>query len=72
LAWLRWHMGNGLQVALTYPPFDHRPGGHHLDGATPPEPDGRPETCGQITSLLVRRVKASQPGSTGSQNVATR
>jgi hypothetical protein len=35
-------------------------------GSWPAEPRG------QITSLLVRRLNASQPGSTGSQKVATR
>lgn len=29
-------MPQQVQVALNYPPFHHRPGGHHLDGASPP------------------------------------
>ena len=29
------------QVALNIPPHPHRPGRGHIDGATPPEPDGR-------------------------------
>jgi hypothetical protein len=37
-----------------------------------PWPSPARRRSGQITSRLVRRVKASQPGSTGSQNVATR
>lgn len=32
------------QVALTIPPWPHRPGGPHVDGLTPPAPDGRPGT----------------------------
>src|SRR5262245_5224960 len=32
------------QVALNIPPHDHRPGGPHIDGLTPPESDGRPGT----------------------------
>jgi hypothetical protein len=35
-------------------------------------PAARPLHGAQITSLRVSRVKVSQPGSTGSQNVATR
>ncbi|MGW0711255.1 phytanoyl-CoA dioxygenase family protein [Streptomyces sp. NPDC002643] len=30
------------QVATTIPPWTHRPGGPHVDGLTPCEPDGRP------------------------------
>ncbi|MGQ4329194.1 phytanoyl-CoA dioxygenase family protein [Streptomyces hayashii] len=30
------------QVATTIPPWPHRPGGPHVDGLTPTEPDGRP------------------------------
>lgn len=32
------------QVAVTIPPWHHHPGGPHLDGLTPPPPDGRPGT----------------------------
>ena len=32
------------QLATTIPPWPHRPGGPHVDGITPPEPDGRPGT----------------------------
>ncbi|WP_405735003.1 phytanoyl-CoA dioxygenase family protein [Streptomyces sp. NBC_01537] len=32
------------QVATTIPPWPHRPGGPHVDGLTPGEPDGRPGT----------------------------
>src|SRR4051794_7021169 len=28
-----------VQVALTFPPHDHRPGRGHIDGITPPEDD---------------------------------
>jgi ectoine hydroxylase-related dioxygenase (phytanoyl-CoA dioxygenase family) len=31
-----------VQVSLNLPPFDHRPGGPHVDGLAPPEADGRP------------------------------
>ena len=42
-----------VQVALTYPPYDHRPGGHHLDGASPPEPDGRPGPFTLLAGVLL-------------------
>jgi hypothetical protein len=32
------------QLGTTIPPWPHRPGGPHVDGLTPPEPDGRPGT----------------------------
>jgi hypothetical protein len=34
----------GVQVATTIPPWPYRPGGPHVDGLTPTEPDGRPGT----------------------------
>lgn len=34
----------GVQVATTVPPWPYRPGGPHVDGLTPAEPDGRPGT----------------------------
>lgn len=40
------------QVALNYPPFPHRPGGHHLDGAQA-EPDGRPGTFTMLVGVLL-------------------
>jgi len=32
------------QVAITIPPWPHRPGGPHVDGLSPTDPDGRPGT----------------------------
>jgi len=32
------------QLAVTVPTYRHRPGGPHLDGITPPLPDGTPST----------------------------
>jgi hypothetical protein len=32
------------QLATTIPPWRHRPGGPHVDGVTPPLPDGTPAT----------------------------
>ena len=39
------------QVALTTPPFPHRPGGPHVDGLTPGEPDGRPGTFSMLAGV---------------------
>jgi hypothetical protein len=40
-----------VQVALTIPPFPHRPGMHHLDGC-PPGPDG-PYTFTMLAGVLL-------------------
>lgn len=41
------------QIALNIPPHPHRPGRGHLDGATPPEPDGRPGTFTVLAGLML-------------------
>lgn len=39
------------QVALTIPPFHHRPGGPHVDGVTPTKPDGWPGTFSLLAGV---------------------
>jgi hypothetical protein len=39
------------QVATTIPPWPHRPGGPHVDGLTPPSPDGTPATFTMLAGL---------------------
>ena len=39
------------QVATTIPPWPHRPGGPHVDGLTPPPPDGRPGTFSMLAGV---------------------
>ena len=39
------------QVALTIPPFHHRPGGPHVDGVTPTKEDGWPGTFSLLAGL---------------------
>jgi Phytanoyl-CoA dioxygenase (PhyH) len=39
------------QVAVTVPPFMHRPGGPHVDGLTPAEADGRPGTFSLLAGV---------------------
>jgi hypothetical protein len=51
-----------VQVALNYPPFHHRPGGHHLDGASPPGPDGRPETFTLLAGVLLTDQSSDDMG----------
>jgi len=41
------------QVALNIPPYPHRPGGHHLDGVSVTEPDGRPGTFTMLAGILI-------------------
>ena len=47
-----------IQVSLNIPPWPHRPGGPHLDGLTPTEPDGRPGTFTMLAGILL----TDQPG----------
>jgi hypothetical protein len=46
------------QLATTIPPWPHRPAGPHVDGISPPSPDGRPETF----SLLAGAWLTDQAG----------
>jgi hypothetical protein len=39
------------QVAVTVPPWPHRPGGPHVDGLTPGEDDGRPGTFSVLAGV---------------------
>lgn len=39
------------QLATTIPPWPHRPGGPHVDGLTPGEPDGRPGTFSLLAGV---------------------
>jgi ectoine hydroxylase-related dioxygenase (phytanoyl-CoA dioxygenase family) len=46
------------QLALTFPPFPHRPGGPHIDGLTPLGDDGQPGTFTMLAGVLL----TDQPG----------
>ena len=39
------------QIAITTPPWPHRPGGPHVDGLTPGEADGRPGTFTMLAGV---------------------
>jgi hypothetical protein len=51
-----------VQISLNVPPFDHIPGGPHLDGLAPPEPDGRPGTFTLLAGILLTDQAAEQMG----------
>jgi len=42
-----------LQVALTFPPYQHIPARGHIDGLTPTEPDGRPGTFTLLMGVIL-------------------
>jgi hypothetical protein len=42
-----------VQVALTFPPYPHRPGGGHIDGVTPPPSAGRPGTFTMLAGVVL-------------------
>jgi len=51
-----------VQISLNVPPFDHRPGGPHIDGLAPPELDGRPGTFTLLAGILLTDQAAEQMG----------
>jgi ectoine hydroxylase-related dioxygenase (phytanoyl-CoA dioxygenase family) len=42
-----------VQVALTFPPYAHRPGRGHIDGISTREPDGRPGTFTMLAGFVL-------------------
>ncbi|MBV8069581.1 MAG: phytanoyl-CoA dioxygenase family protein [Acidobacteriaceae bacterium] len=42
-----------VQISLNIPPWDHHPGGPHIDGLTPTEPDGRPGTFTMLVGIFL-------------------
>lgn len=50
------------QVSLNIPPWDHRPGGPHLDGLTPPEPSGRPATFTLLAGFFLTDQRSRDMG----------
>lgn len=42
-----------VQISLNIPPYDHRPGGPHIDGLSPPEPTGRPGTFTLLAGVFL-------------------
>jgi phytanoyl-CoA dioxygenase PhyH len=50
-----------MQVTLNIPPYPHRPGMHHLDGA-PGEADGRPGTFTMLAGVLMSDQRGQDAG----------
>lgn len=51
-----------LQVSLNIPVWEHRPGGPHIDGLTPPEPSGRPATFTFLAGIFLTDQSAQDMG----------
>ena len=51
-----------VQLALNIPPFNHRPGGPHVDGLAPPEPGGRPGTFTLLAGIFLTDQTAEWTG----------
>src|SRR4029077_11197083 len=62
IAPLRLVLPQQVQVSLNIPPWDHRPGGPHLDGLTPPEPSGRPGTFTMLAGIFLTDQRACDMG----------
>jgi hypothetical protein len=58
----RFESPDQVQISLNVPPFDHRPGGPHIDGLAPPEPDGRPGTFTLLAGIMLSDQAAEQMG----------
>lgn len=50
------------QLATTIPPWPHRPGGPHVDGLTPPAPDGRPGTFSLLCGVWLSDQEEENQG----------
>ncbi len=50
------------QLATTIPPWPHRPGGPHVDGLTPPAPDGRPGTFSLLCGIWLSEHREQNQG----------
>ena len=59
---LRLSVPTQAQVSLNIPPNNHRPGGPHLDGLTPPEPSGRPGTFTLLAGIFLTDQPAPDMG----------
>jgi Phytanoyl-CoA dioxygenase (PhyH) len=51
-----------IQVSLNIPVWRHRPGGPHIDGLSPTEPDGRPGTFTMLAGILLTDQMAKDMG----------
>jgi hypothetical protein len=51
-----------VQVSLNIPPFQHRPGGPHIDGITPPDPSGIPGTFTLLAGIFLTDQQGEDMG----------
>jgi hypothetical protein len=51
-----------IQISLNIPIWEHRPGGPHIDGLTPPEPSGRPGTYSLLAGIFLTDQQAPDSG----------
>lgn len=58
----RFEAPEQVQIALNIPPYDHRPGGPHIDGLAPPEPSGRPGTFTLLAGIFLTDQTAEWMG----------
>jgi hypothetical protein len=58
----RFEAPEQVQISLNVPPFDHIPGGPHIDGLAPPEADGRPGTFTLLAGIFLTDQAAEQMG----------
>lgn len=58
----RFEVPEQVQISLNVPPFDHIPGGPHIDGLAPPESDGRPGTFTLLAGIFLTDQAAGQMG----------
>ncbi len=58
----RFEAPEQVQISLNVPPFDHRPGGPHIDGLAPAEEDGRPGTFTLLAGIFLTEQTAEWMG----------
>ena len=51
-----------IQISRIIPPWNHRPGGPHIDGLTPPERDGRPGTFTMLAGIFLTHQLGQNEG----------
>jgi hypothetical protein len=58
----RLQVPSQVQVALTFPPYSHRPGMGHIDGLSQPEPGGRPGTFTMLAGIVLSDQRRDDMG----------
>jgi phytanoyl-CoA dioxygenase PhyH len=58
----RFERPGHVQISLNIPPWPHVPGGPHIDGLTPPEPDGQPATFTVLAGIFLTDQTRTEAG----------